>query len=236
MAELRPLSFRVGITGHGLINWLIPPLFLSVRAESFHRREHNMKSIMLFVVLISLSLAGAQALAQDPGDIGLFFDVEGTQPTGPIVAAVPFHLYLVAFDVPGGIAGYEGSLALPPALTLLSATFYPIGTSINVGTVDNWAVGTGDCLPAVGPTLLVDFFLLDLAPVDDIIFTIGPAIPSSFDPPSIGYVDCNFDLHTFGVAVYGGGYPDNSAVGNPTFQPPVATEQENWGGVKALFR
>ncbi len=26
MAELRPFSFRVGITGHGLIYWLIPPL------------------------------------------------------------------------------------------------------------------------------------------------------------------------------------------------------------------
>jgi len=195
-----------------------------------------MKSILLFAALLSLMLAGTQALAQDPGDIGLFFDVGGTQTTGPVLASVPFHLYLVAFDVPGGIAGYEGSLDFPANITLLSATFYPIGTAINVGTNDNWAVGTGDCLPAVGPTLLVDFFFLDLDPVDDIIFTLGPAMPSSFDPPVFGYVDCNLEIHPFGVAVDGGGYPANSAVGNATSLPPVATEQENWGGVKALFR
>ncbi len=195
-----------------------------------------MKSTLLFVALLSLMLAGTQALAQDPGDVGLFFDVGGTETTGPVETSIPFHLYLVAFDVPGGISGYEGSLAMPPGVTLLGSTFFPVGSAINVGTPDNWAVGTGECLPAVGPTLLIDFFLLDLAPVEDLIFTINAAIPSSFDPPFIGYVDCNFALHPFGLAVDGGAYPDNSAVGNPSFVPPVATEKENWGGVKALFR
>ena len=194
-----------------------------------------MKSTLLFVALLTLSLAGTQAFAQDAGDIGLFFDAGGTQTTGPVLPSLPFHLYVVAFDVPGGIAGYEGSLAFPATITLLSATFQPPG-AINVGTPDNWAVGTGMCLPAVGPTLLIDFFFLPIVTGDDLIFTIGPGFPSSFDPPAIGYADCDFVLHTFGVAVSGGGYPDNSAVGNPTFIPPVATEQENWGAVKALFR
>ncbi len=199
-----------------------------------------MKSTLLFVALLSLMLAGTQALAQDPGDVGLFFDVGGTETTGPVETSIPFHLYLVAFDVPGGISAYEGSLAIPPNIDLLGAVFYPTATSINVGTNENWAVGTGECLPAVGPTLLVDFLLWDpdsnSDPGDDLIFTIGPSSPSSFDPPVIGYVTCNLEPLTFGVAVDGGGYPDNSAVGNATFLPPVATEKENWGGVKALFR
>ncbi len=80
------------------------------------------------------------------------------------------------------------------------------------------------------------FQLFTTDPVADEIFTLGPSSPSSFDPPVIGYVDCNFLPCPFGFAVDGGAYPDNSAVGNPTFVPPVATEKENWGGVKALFR
>ena len=192
-----------------------------------------MKSTLLFVALLSLMLAGTQALAQDPGDIGLFFDVGGMETTGTIEADTPFFLYLVAFDAPGGISGYEGSLELAPNYLLFNAVFEPVSTSINVGTDLNWAVGTGNCIPAVGPTLLVTFQLFTTDPVADEIFTLGP---SSFDPPVIGYVDCNFLPYPFGFAVDGGAYPDNSAVGNPTFVPPVATEKENWGGVKALFR
>jgi hypothetical protein len=193
---------------------------------------------LLFMTMV-LVLIAVPAASQDPGDIGLFFDVGGTQTTGTVVSGGVFNLYVVAFDVPGGISAYEGSLAFPPHIDLLFAFFEP-ADAINFGTPVNWAVGAGSCLPAVGPTLLVRFVLWDPVsdpdPGDDLIFTIGPAIPSSFDPPEIGYVDCNLELLTFGMAVSGGSYPDNTAVGNATFLPPVATEQENWGGVKALFR
>ncbi len=94
-----------------------------------------MKSTLLFVALLSLMLAGTQALAQDPGDIGLFFDVGGMETTGTIEADTPFFLYLVAFDAPGGISGYEGSLELPPNYLFFTPFSNPLVLPLTLGPI-----------------------------------------------------------------------------------------------------
>lgn len=196
-----------------------------------------MKPILLLVTLFLLTVAAGPVNAQDPGDIGVFFDAGGTQTTGAVVLGVEFDLYIVAFDIPIGILSYEGSLQRDPTIMLMDHQLFP-ASSFNVGTPENWIVGTGACFPIFGPTVLQTLTFVSFAPdMADQLFSIGPATPSSFLPAAPGYMDCGNNFLPFGFAQSGNGiYPDGCAVGNPTQMPPVATEQHQWGDVKALFR
>lgn len=198
----------------------------------------------LILTLLSLTVAVGPVLGQaEPGDIGIFFDLGGTMTTGYATYLVPFFLYLVAFDVPDGLLGYEGSLqSTMPVGTyfILSAVFEPVSTANNFGFSDNWIVGTGVCYWSSGPTVLATFNILPMVPPPpDTLFCIGPYTPSSFSPPAPGYVSCfgATDVRTFGLAEYGGGfYPDGCAVANATHPPyPIAAGQTTWGAVKARF-
>jgi len=197
-----------------------------------------MKAKLLIVALLVITVTGTTASAQDPGDIGIFFDSGGTLTSGPVIAFVPFNVYVVAFDLSGGVLGYEGSIQRDPNLILLT-TIFSGPAPINVGTPENWIVGTGGCMAASGPTVLVQFqyFLAVPTAPADMLFCLGPSTPSSFAPAAPGYLDCPGNLIPFTLAANGGGiYPDGCAVGNPTQLPPVATEAESWGGLKALYR
>ncbi len=196
-----------------------------------------MKPILLLVTLFSITMAAGAVFGQDPGDIGVFFDAGGTQTTGAVVLGVEFDLYIVAFDIPIGIVGHEGSLQKDPAILLVDHQLFP-PSSFNVGTPENWLVGTGACFPIFGPTMLQRLTYISFAPVmGDQLFIIGPSTPSSFSPAAPGYMDCGNNLLPFGLAQSGNEfYPDGCAVGNPTELPPVSTERQGWGQVKALFR
>jgi hypothetical protein len=196
-----------------------------------------MKPIILLMTLLSLPLAAGSVFGQEPGDIGVFFDAGGTQTARSIVAGVPFDIYVVAFEIPIGILSHEGSIQRDPAHLLLGNQFYP-PSSFNLGTPENWIVGTGICFPIFGPTVIQTLqYVSFAASLEDQLFCIGPSTPSSFSPAAPGYGDCA-DVHLpFGLAASGNGlYPDGCAVGNPTELPPISTEQQRWGEVKALFR
>jgi hypothetical protein len=194
-----------------------------------------MKTTLLLVALLSLTVGVCSAFAQDPGDIGLFFDVSGTQTFATINPGIPFWVYVVAFDTPGGIAGWEGSMQRDPSLLLGSEILTP--GALNVGTSENWIVGLSSCLPGAGPTVLVTLSYIVFTPVFDVLFCFTPSTPSSFGGVAPGWLDCGGSLIPFGVAANGQGvYPDGCAVGNATGLEPVATDQESWGALKALYR
>ncbi len=196
-----------------------------------------MKPILLLVTLFSITMAAGAVFGQDPGDIGVFFDAGGTLTTGAVVLGVEFDLYIVAFDIPNGILSHQGSLQRDPAILLMGHQLFP-PSSNNAGTAENWLVATGACFPIFGPTVLQKLTYVSFVPVlDDQLFIIGPSTPSSFSPAAPGFMDCGNNLLPFGLAQSGSGnYPDGCAVGNPTQFPPVSTEQQRWGQVKALFR
>lgn len=196
-----------------------------------------MKRTSLLCMLLSMVVLAGPAFAQDPGDVGIFFDPAGTQSRGTVLASVPFFLYVVGSDLPGNTAGYEGSLAYDAGLNIiLSATFTGPGP-INIGNNSNWIVGAGGCVNATGPTVLVTLQMFPLVAVPDAIFCIGPSSPSSFIPPTPGYLDCADGLSPFGVAQSGGGvYPDGCAVANPSDpEYPVGADVRSWSSVKAQF-
>lgn len=198
-----------------------------------------MKTATLMAALLVLAAAVTPAHSQDPGDIGVFFDAAGTMTTGTITPFVNFDVYVVAFDTPGGIAGFEGSIQRDLSLILVSTVIAGCGP-LNVGTPENWIVGTGCCLPSSGPVVLMHFqYMCPIIPAPtDMLFCVGPSSPSSL-PGATGpaWLDCADNILPFGQALNGGGvYPDGCAVGNPTGLAPVATEHEDWGSIKSLYR
>ena len=197
-----------------------------------------MKTTWLIIAILASTVAGTPANAQDPGDIGIFFDAGGTQSSGLVPSSAPFNVYVVAFDLSGGVLGYEGSILRDPGLTWLATFFYGSGAA-NFGAPENWIVGGAGCLPSSGPTVLVQIqygYYSGVAPAD-MLFQIGPSTPSSFGSTAPGYSDCSGNLYPFSLAQNGGGvYPDGCAVGNATQLAPVSTEEESWGGIKALYR
>lgn len=198
-----------------------------------------MKHRLLWMILLSMTLAASTAFAQaDPGDLGVFFDPLGTQSVASYPGSMVFNMYVVAFDTPGNIFAYEGSITYDHvSMILLSAIFSGPGP-INIGSSENWIVGAGGCIPGAGPVVLVSFQFFLLVPVVDSLVCLGPSVPSSFLPPTPGYLDCANVLLPFGVAQNGMPYyPNGCAVINPTAPPPgpIAVEQESWGAVKARF-
>lgn len=69
-------------------------------------------------IVLAWLMTGGNALAQslDPGDIGIYMDPAGHEGVGQIQDFVPFDVYVVAFDVPGGVQGFEYGVLAPPLL------------------------------------------------------------------------------------------------------------------------
>jgi hypothetical protein len=187
--------------------------------------------------VLALSTAVSAGVPQ-PGDIGIFFDDAGTQTSRAGVGAFSFFdVFVVAFDVPGGLLGYEFALQVP-AGTIVSGgrQFFPAG-ALDVGTGDdNWLVGTGGtCLSSNGHQVLVKYTsMLFLAqPNPDQTLCMGPATPTSFPPGAPGYLTCLTagDLRRFGSAYRG------CAVINPAvITPPVPDAVSSFGALKAQYK
>lgn len=194
-----------------------------------------MKKLATFAVvaLACFSLATA-AVAQDPGDIGVFFDLAGTQTSATPTPSVPFPAYVIAFGA-GPISGWEGSVAVSNAATLfiLDNILNP-PTSLNVSGGTDYIVGLGACVEDAA-NALVTYNLLALAPAENLL-CMGAASSSSFNPPAPGYASCDNQLASAGFAANGQGfYPDGCAVLFPVNPEPVSTETTSWGAVKADF-
>ena len=145
----------------------------------------------------------------NPGDLGVFFDATGTQPVrNGVVAFAPFNFYVIAFDVPGGLAEYELSVQLPAGLIIAGGRQLPPGATDSGAGDDNWIVATaGACLDAAGAFALVSYptALFLSAPGVDVTLCLAGASPSRFPGNAPGYLACApvGGLHPFGAAYVG---------------------------------
>jgi len=198
-----------------------------------------MKHRLLTTIVLVALLATTSAFAQDPGDAGVFFDPAGTVSRGILPAFVPTNVYVIGFDLAGDVAGYEGSLAISDPSILILATILSGPGPLNVGTPTNFIVGAGGCFSGAGATILITYQVGNFtgAPLNDLLFCLGSATPSSFAPATPGYLDCSSNLLPFGVAQNGGGvYPNGCGVADATAPDfPVGAVQTSWGAVKSQF-
>ena len=199
-----------------------------------------MKKLVTAAAAIALVVSAGAAHAQpEPGDAGIFADEAGTQTTLDVAPSVPFSVYAVLFDVPGGLKAYELSISGVQELGLFqtgATLFGPAPLNIGDAAVQNFIVGTGGCVDELGPLPLVRLDLLALtAPPADSPICIGPSVPSSFDAVP-GYSDCANQIAPFGVATNGGAdYADGCLILNATGVAPVDNETSSFGEIKARF-
>lgn len=185
------------------------------------------------------TVAGAQV---DPGDLGVYFDQDGAVCSTSVAPFVTTHQFFALGVELGDIAGYEFGLTIDPSLIIFSsADATNPGNSINVGTPPSmWIVGIGTCLPGTPVATLVQFtYGYFTGGLTDMTICLGPATPTSFDPPAPGYLDCIGQIFPSGVATFPGDYPAGCAVVNPTgtllCEPPVANDASTWGALKAAY-
>lgn len=200
-----------------------------------------MKTLATLTLAALVALA-APAQAQDPGDLGMFADAEGTLTTLSPDLGASFDVYAVAFDVPGGLKAYElgiSGVAEAGLFQLGFSLFGPAPLNIGDGQQRNFIVGTGACISDTGTAALVTLTLLATTPVaDDSALCITGSTPSSFEDlgSPAGYSDCDNQIGPFGVATNGGAaYPDGCLILNATSDAPVDNETSSFGEVKARF-
>jgi hypothetical protein len=194
------------------------------------------KFLTLALAAISVLAMTAPAFAQaQPGDLGVFFDAEGTQ-TGRVgvVAFSPFNLYVTVFDVPGGMEAYEFAIQMPAGAIGSGGRVLPAGATDFGAGDDNFIVGTGGiCRGQTGPSQLVTYngVLFLSAVASNVPVCLVGGSPSSFPNGAPGYLVCNSpgNLRNFGSAYTG------CSLVNPTTEPPIANEATSWGSVKATF-
>ena len=142
-----------------------------------------MKKLTSLAVVLMLACMASMAFAQaETGDVGVFADTAATQSTLAVTAFVPTFFYVVAFDL-AEIKGWELSIAIDPSFTVLGRTLDQ-PSSLNVGNLDNFIVGSGGCFNGQPTYTLVTYnigFFTAVVPNDSPV-CIGPASPSSFDP------------------------------------------------------
>jgi hypothetical protein len=141
-----------------------------------------------------------------PAQNGLVFswspvDVPGTPPSSVVLA--PFDVYVLALGLESDIFAFEFRLEAPPCMIILGAIVLTNpGGSINVGTPPyNYVVGIGACVPneVLVPLVRLSCFIVDDACAETALLTLGPSQPTSFYPPTPGYLDCSSNLIRFNV-------------------------------------
>ena len=175
---------------------------------------------------------GTPTSVEFSGEIGVFFDPEGTQ-TGieGIDPGVLFSFYVVAFDATGGIAGYQFGISVDPNIQIGSVITYPAGSNNFGGAPGDVRVGTGgDCLPDVGAVLLVEVQAVLMDVVTNGSVCLGPS-PSACatEPDGPAYLSCEGDCvwRAFYSAYEGCAVVNGSG--------PVSDTRTTWGAVKTLY-
>ncbi|HKK72939.1 MAG TPA: cohesin domain-containing protein [Candidatus Krumholzibacteria bacterium] len=170
----------------------------------------------LLLVLLSVLPASAQ-FQPEPGDITLSPDPRGRAAAMNVTSFVPFEVYVVVTDPPGGIAEYEVGIA-----GLQSLGLFVLGTELLAAGTDaapfsdlDYIVSLSECT-AGSFVRLVRLRLFPLAPIPfDTVLCLRAPEPSSFgDVP--GYVDCAGESRSFGVPRGPTNYPDGCLILNPS--------------------
>jgi hypothetical protein len=200
-----------------------------------------MKKLMSVAAVLCLLAMATAAFAQpEDGDIGVVFDLGFTQPTADPPRFTTNNLaYVLAYNLTPEVCGYEFGLVINPLIIIFASVAEPPG-NVNLGPAPtNWIVGTGSNYPGTGIVKLVTltYGTFD-ASATDMAICLTPSTPSSFNPPSPGWLECGTDLlFPFGIANHSDFYGDGCGVLFPTAaQPdPVGADQSSWGSVKAQF-
>jgi hypothetical protein len=172
----------------------------------------------------------------ESGEIGVFFDMAGTQ-TG-IMGLTPdtvFDFYVVATLAPGNLRSYQFGITLDTAnVSVVAKNVMPVGSyDFAEGDLYNAVVTpVGDCLPVAGPTVLTHFQAVILTSVADSPICLGPPNQAlcDFNPQEASYLTCESDCdwRQFYPAYQGCAYINGMG--------PVANESTTWGALKALYR
>ncbi len=196
-----------------------------------------MRTLLFAVALASLLLpviAGAEP-PPGPNRVGLYTLNDGNGYCNKYMAVGNDHIYLLMTrcDEPSGISGWELAITMPP--TVFALDWGIQGQFVNAASPPEFAVGLAVAFPQATAILLADItvFVTTLDPVFA-YFTIvsNPSIPGEMafaagdDPGNLQPL-----VHPTG------------SFANPVFgfnsgplDPPVATENQTWGGVKSLYR
>ncbi len=170
----------------------------------------------LLLVLLFVLPASAQ-FQPEPGDITVSPDPRGRAAAMNVTSFVPFELYVVVTDPPGGIAEYEVGIAGLQSLGLfvLRTELLAAGTDAAPFSDLDYIVSLSECT-AGSFVRLVRLRLLPLAPIPfDTVLCLRAPEPSSFgDVP--GYVDCAGESRSFGVPRGPTNYPDGCLILNPS--------------------
>jgi hypothetical protein len=184
------------------------------------------------------SIADAHAqVSTQPGDFGVFADEQGTQTMATVAPYTMAYMYAVVFDVPE-MAGFEFSVSTDPALLVTDLIGYDLGSDPFMGTGTlpwSFAIGVGCCSSRLGASPLIRWTYVYFQPQrTDMLACVEPFVPSSFDPPTPGYLDCVGHLIPFGIAVPAtNAYPAGCFVVNPS--GTVATSRPSWGTLKGRY-
>jgi hypothetical protein len=170
----------------------------------------------------------------------------------PEIAAVefvPFHWYLVVdidftaiamddtMNASNGLKGWELGVDVPPSITVTGRVLDP-ATSLNLGTADDWIIGTGQLVPGeTTPRALVSYTGLLLEPIENEVISFTTVSNSSFDPPGPGWAEflntdeCFREDGTFQACLRRFTQTLSLTV-NPE---PVPTEQTSFGSLKSRY-
>jgi hypothetical protein len=122
------------------------------------------------------------------GRVGLYFDEAGLQRNLDVEPFKPFDLYLVVHQSPFPVRGWEVKLVLDEHVRILASNV----KGINVGAAPSYIVAMPqtDCFE--GDTVVLASFQAMLLEPDlhDLVLGVAPAEPSSFHPPSPGFLTC----------------------------------------------
>ncbi len=192
------------------------------------------------IVSILLLLASSVAVAQPaPGDLGVFADPEGTLTTDTVEPFVVGHFYIVTFDLPGGMLGYEFSYngVRENGGVILNSTIIGDQNQFCEFESDDRICTTGYCIEDQGPLVIYEasYLFLEPVPADTAICPAGTS-SSSFESGGPDWLDCARTVREFGVATDGGEhYPDGCLILNPTHSAPVTVDVVSYGTLKSQF-
>jgi hypothetical protein len=198
----------------------------------------------LLTVILTLLIAGS-AFAQLPNSMGVFFsdaDLSEANTNANPTANVPFDAYIALLNTEViTVGGYECGLTAPGTLLALAADG-PNGWTNFGGSNWNHLCGFMVPVPAyqTGDAVLGHLQLMYLS-TDAANIVMGPATPSSFNNEGPGIADgANPDWLILCPYTSGPDWPILGEVATLhgagiTFPESVATQNQSWTGVKALF-
>ena len=174
-----------------------------------------------------------------PGAVGVYPDPDGLEFVFYAAAFVPFNIYAVAFDLEGGLLGYELSFSME-GLTVLS--WSNLGDTNLGDPPTEFIVSTGECLATSGAVALVQLRVGSFtgANLVETLICVAGSDPSSFPAfgNAPGYLRCDGTLRPFTPAANCPAlFPNGCMILNPTYdwRWVCPLEDVSIGALKARF-